>query len=121
MYNKRPEMFDKVHDLIRANDVSSYDEYRATLSKDNKLNEEYQSYMQMLIDNRDKYTIPQVSDEYLTQHHPKSLSDVTSDITNEAKLKDVKVTKNKSQFFNTFTLQGHIQEVRLKEKLRTGK
>ncbi|TKI80584.1 hypothetical protein FC699_34760, partial [Bacillus wiedmannii] len=32
--------------------------------------------------------------------------DVTSDITNEAKLKDVKVTKNKSQFFNTFTLQG---------------
>ena len=69
-----------------------------TLSKDNKLNEEYQSYMQMLIDNRDKYTIPQVSDEYLTQHDPKSLSDVTSDITNEAKLKDVKVTKNKSQF-----------------------
>ncbi|MGR5997476.1 hypothetical protein ACT7DF_18640 [Bacillus cereus] len=55
--------------------------------------------MQMLIDNRDKYTIPQVSDEYLTQHDPKSLSDVTSDITNEAKLKDVKVTKNKSQFF----------------------
>ena len=65
-----------------------YDAYRATLSKDNKLNEEYQSYMQMLIDNRDKYTIPQVSDEYLTQHDPKSLSDVTSDITNEAKLKD---------------------------------
>ncbi|MED2864820.1 collagenase ColA [Bacillus thuringiensis] len=106
MYNKRPEMFDKVHDLIRANDVSSYDAYRATLSKDNKLNEEYQSYMQMLIDNRDKYTIPQVSGEYLTQHDPKSLSDITSDITNEAKLKDVKVTKNKSQFFNTFTLQG---------------
>ncbi|MES1052541.1 collagenase [Bacillus thuringiensis] len=106
MYNKRPEMFDKVHDLIRANDVSSYDAYRATLSKDNKLNEEYQSYMQMLIDNRDKYTIPQVSDEYLAQHDPKPLSDVASDITNEAKLKNVKVTKNKSQFFNTFTLQG---------------
>ena len=50
MYNNRPEMFDKVHDLIRANDVSNYDAYRSTLSKDNKLNEEYQSYMQMLID-----------------------------------------------------------------------
>ncbi|PEA06988.1 collagenase [Bacillus cereus] len=106
MYNNRPEMFDKVHDLIRANDVSSYDAYRSTLSKDNKLNEEYQSYMQMLIDNRDKYTIPQVSDEYLAQHAPKPLSDVAADITNEAKLKDVKITKNKSQFFNTFTLQG---------------
>ncbi|MEN1938203.1 collagenase ColA [Paenibacillus sp. 102] len=106
MYNNRPDMFDKVHDLIRANDVPGYDTYRSTLSKDNKLNEDYQSYMQMLIDNREKYTIPQVSDDYLAQHAPKPLSDVTVDITNEAKLKDVKVTKNKSQFFNTFTLQG---------------
>ena len=39
-----------------------------TLSKDNKLNEEYQSYMQVLI-----IAISirfQVSDEYLTQHDP---------------------------------------------------
>ena len=106
MYNNRPEMFDKIHDLIRANDVSGYDAYRSALSKDNQLNQDYQSYMQMLIDNRDKYTIPQVSDDYLAQHAPKPLSDVTTDITNEAKLKNVKVTKNKSQFFNTFTLQG---------------
>ncbi|ETT86904.1 collagenase ColA [Bacillus mycoides] len=106
MYNNRPDMFDKVHDLIRTNDVPGYDAYRSTLSKDNKLNEEYQTYMQMLIDNRDKYTIPQVSDDYVAQHNPKPLSDVASDITNEAKLKNVKVTKNKSQFFNTFTLQG---------------
>ncbi|PEY36366.1 collagenase [Bacillus cereus] len=106
MYNNRPEMFDKVHDLIRANDVPGYDAYRSTLSKDNKLNEDYQSYVQMLIDNREKYTIPQVSDDYLAEHKPKALSDVAADITNEAKLKNVKVTKNKSQFFNTFTLQG---------------
>ncbi|AIK36479.1 collagenase family protein [Bacillus pseudomycoides] len=106
MYNNRPDMFDKVHDLIRANDVPGYDAYRSALSKDNKLNEDYQSYMQMLINNRDKYTIPQVSDDYLAGHKLKALSDVAADITNEAKLKNVKVTKNKSQFFNTFTLQG---------------
>ncbi|MGG3519644.1 collagenase [Bacillus pseudomycoides] len=106
MYNNRPDMFDKVHDLIRANDVPGYDVYRSALSKDNKLNEDYQSYMQMLINNRDKYTIPQVSDDYLARHKLKALSDVAADITNEAKLKNVKVTKNKSQFFNTFTLQG---------------
>ena len=106
MYNNRPDMFDKVHDLIRANDVPGYDVYRSALSKDNKLNEDYQSYMQMLINNRDKYTIPQVSDDYLAGHKLKALSDVAADITNEAKLKNVKVTKNKSQFFNTFTLQG---------------
>ncbi|MBD5800404.1 collagenase [Bacillus pseudomycoides] len=106
MYNNRPDMFDKVHDLIRANDVPGYDAYRSALSKDNKLNEDYQSYMQMLINNRDKYTIPQVSDDYLAGHKLKALSDIAADITNEAKLKNVKVTKNKSQFFNTFTLQG---------------
>ncbi|PHE85551.1 collagenase ColA [Bacillus pseudomycoides] len=106
MYNNRPDMFDKVHDLIRANDVPGYDAYRSALSKDNKLNEDYQSYMQMLINNRDKYTIPQVSDDYLAGHKLKALSEVAADITNEAKLKNVKVTKNKSQFFNTFTLQG---------------
>ncbi|MEY8348518.1 collagenase ColA [Bacillus cereus] len=106
MYNNRPDMFDKIHDLIRANDVPAYDAYRSALSKDSKLNEDYQSYMQMLIDNRDKYTIPQVSDDYLVEHKPKALSDVAADITSEAKLKNVDVTKNKSQFFNTFTLQG---------------
>ncbi|WP_144561509.1 collagenase ColA [Bacillus mycoides] len=106
MYNNRPEMFDKVHDLIRANDVTNYDAYRSALSKDSKLNEDYQSYMQMLVDNRDKYTIPQVADDYLAEHKPKALSEVTADITSEAKLKNVNVTKNKSQLFNTFTLQG---------------
>ncbi|PFR24941.1 collagenase [Bacillus cereus] len=106
MYNNRPEMFDKVHDLIRANDVTNYDAYRSALSKDSKLNEDYQSYMQMLVDNRDKYTIPQVADDYLAEHKLKALSEVTADITSEAKLKNVNVTKNKSQFFNTFTLQG---------------
>ncbi|MEH7463043.1 collagenase ColA [Bacillus thuringiensis] len=106
MYNNRPDMFDKVHDLIRANDISGYDAYRASLSKDSKLNEEYQAYMQRLIDNRDTYTIPQVSDDYVAEHKQKALSEVTTDITNEARLRNVQVTKNKSQFFNTFTLQG---------------
>ncbi|WP_257156230.1 hypothetical protein, partial [Bacillus cereus] len=43
---------------------------------------------------------------YVAQHNPKPLSDVAADVTNEAKLKNVKVTNNKSQFFNTSTLQG---------------
>ncbi|PFO84623.1 MULTISPECIES: collagenase ColA [Bacillus cereus group] len=106
MYNKRYDMFDKIHDLIRKNDVQGYDAYRSALSKDQGLNKEYQDYMQMLIDNREKYNVPLVSDDYLANHAPKPVSDIASDITAEARLKDVKVTKHKSQFFNTFTLQG---------------
>lgn len=56
-------MFDKVHDLIRKNDVTAYDAYRSALSKDANLNKEYQDYMQMLVDNREKYNVPLVSDD----------------------------------------------------------
>ena len=31
-------MFDKIHDLIRKNDVTAYDAYRSALSKDANLN-----------------------------------------------------------------------------------
>ena len=61
-------MFDKIHDLIRKNDVTAYDAYRSTLSKDANLNKEYQDYMQMLVDNREKYNVPLVSDDYLANH-----------------------------------------------------
>ena len=99
-------MFDKIHDLIRKNDVTAYDAYRSTLSKDANLNKEYQDYMQMLVDNREKYNVPLVSDDYLANHASKPVSDIAAEITAEAKLKNVSVKKNKSQFFNTFTLQG---------------
>jgi microbial collagenase len=106
MYNKRYDMFDKIHDLIRKNDVTAYDAYRSALSKDANLNKEYQDYMQMLVDNREKYNVPLVSDDYLATHAPKPVSDIAAEITAEAKLNNVSVKKNKSQFFNTFTLQG---------------
>lgn len=69
-------MFDKIHDLIRKNDVTAYDAYRSTLSKDANLNKEYQDYMQMLVDNREKYNVPLVSDDYLANHASKPVSDI---------------------------------------------
>ena len=46
LYTHQFETFDKIQDLIRANDVKNYDAYRENLSKDLKLNKEYQEYMQ---------------------------------------------------------------------------
>lgn len=62
--------------------------------------------MQMLVDNREKYNVPLVSNDYLATHAPKPVSDIAAEITAEAKLNNVSVKKNKSQFFHTFTLQG---------------
>ena len=113
-------MFDKIHDLIRKNDVTAYDAYRSALSKDANLNKEYQDYMQMLVDNREKYNVPLVSDDYLATHAPKPVSDIAAEITAEAKLSNVSVKKNKSQFFHTFTLQGTYTGTTAKENMKTG-
>jgi len=106
MYNHKFDTFDKVQDLIRANDVQGYDAYREALSKDEQLNKEYQTYMQQLIDNREKFTVPQVSDDYLVSHEQKALTEVKQEIADVANVKDAKITKHKSQFFNTFTVEG---------------
>ncbi|MGR5909004.1 collagenase [Bacillus paranthracis] len=61
LYNHQFETFDKLQDLIRANDVKNYDSYRESLSNNTQLNAEYQAYMQQLIDNQEKYNVPQVT------------------------------------------------------------
>ncbi|MED0987740.1 collagenase [Bacillus paramycoides] len=106
MYNHKFDTFDKIQDLIRANDVQGYDAYREALSKDAQLNKEYQTYMQQLIDNREKFNVPQVSDDYLVSHAQKALTEVKQEIADVANIKDAKITKHKSQFFNTFTVEG---------------
>ncbi|PEO41909.1 collagenase, partial [Bacillus pseudomycoides] len=106
LYTHQFETFDKIQDLIRANDVKGYDAYREALSKDPNLNKEYQDYMKQLIDNQDTYNTPQVSDDYLAEHAPKPLADVKKEIVDVAKIKDATMTKHKSQFFDTFTLEG---------------
>ncbi|PEG01016.1 collagenase [Bacillus cereus] len=106
LYNHHFETFDKIQDLIRANDVKNYDAYRESLSKDAQLNTEYQTYMQQLIDNQDKYNVPQVTNDYLIQHAPKPLAEVKKEIVDVTNIKDAKITKHESQFFNTFTMEG---------------
>ncbi|MGN7198314.1 collagenase, partial [Bacillus mycoides] len=106
MYNHKFDTFDKIQDLIRANDVQGYDAYREALSKDAQLNKEYQTYMQQLIDNQGKFNVPQVSDDYLVSHAQKALAEVKQEIVDVANVKDAKITKHKSQFFNTFTVEG---------------
>ncbi|MGE7887274.1 collagenase ColA [Bacillus cereus] len=106
LYNHQFDTFDKLQDLIRANDVRNYDAYRESLSQNTQLNAEYQTYMQQLIDNQEKYNVPQVTNDYLIQHAPKPLAEVKKEIVNVANIKDAKITKHESQFFNTFTVEG---------------
>ncbi|EJR92445.1 collagenase [Bacillus cereus] len=106
MYKNHFNILDKLDNLIQANDVSGYDTYRKTLSNDMILNQEYLAYMQQLIDNKNQYYTPMVSSDYVKSHESKPLQEISQEITEIAKLKDVKIKERHSQFFNTFTLQG---------------
>lgn len=46
--------------------------------------------MQHLIDNQDKYNVPEVADDYLAEHTPKSLTAVEKEITETLPMKDAK-------------------------------
>ncbi len=106
LYNNNLDLYNKLADSIKSDNVNQYDNYIKTMSNDKALNTEYQKHMQDLVDNRDTLTVPLVSDDYLVRHADKSESEIFSDITSVAKLKNVSTEKQKSPFFNTFTLRG---------------
>ncbi|WP_142414594.1 collagenase [Hathewaya massiliensis] len=112
MYAKDMPTFAKINKAILNNDVTSYDRYIKELANDSSKNQSYQAYMQSLVDNYNNLTVPLVSDDYLKDHGYKKDSEVYADITRAASLKDVKTSKENSQFFNTFTLRGtYVGEV----------
>ncbi|KIE46680.1 collagenase family protein [Clostridium argentinense CDC 2741] len=106
LYNNNLDLYNKLSDSIKSDNVRQYDSYINTMSNNNTLNTEYQNHMQYLVDNLDTLTVPLVSDDYLAKHPAKNESEIFSDITSVAKLKNVSTEKQQSPFFNTFTLRG---------------
>ncbi|WP_125154254.1 collagenase [Clostridium rectalis] len=109
MYNRQPEIFNNIVNYIKNNDVLAYDEYIKKLSENNIINNEYQKHMEDLINKYDSLNIPLVSDDYLNSHENINASQVFSNIKDISKLDNIKVQKEKSQFFNTFTLRGEYK------------
>ncbi|PGT56936.1 collagenase [Bacillus cereus] len=106
LYQQRWDLFSQLHDIIKNNQITKYDQYRETLSKNPALNTAYQNYMQMLIDHQKEYTTPTVSDEYLKRPEPKLLTDVQKEITQIIPLQNTNIIEQQSDFFHTFTLRG---------------
>lgn len=106
MYNNRLDIFNNLVDNIISNNVSGYDSYIETLSKNATVDQGYQTHMQNLVDKYDSLTVPLVSDDYLATHDAIDLNKVSSDIKNIVPLKNVNIAREKGEFFDTFTLTG---------------
>lgn len=106
MYNNRLDIFNNLVDNIISNNVSGYDSYIETLSKNATVDQGYQNHMQNLVDKYDSLTVPLVSDDYLATHEAIDLNKISSDIKNIVPLKNVNIVREKGEFFDTFTLTG---------------
>lgn len=106
MYNNNIEMFKKMTDYIKHNDVAGYKDYIASMSSDYNLNDKYQDYMDTLVQNLDSLDVPLVSDEYVNGHSAKDINEINNEIKEVSKIKDLSTKVEKSQFFTTYDMRG---------------
>lgn len=106
MYQQRWDLFHQLHQIIKNNQITQYDQFRETLSKNITFNTGYQNYMKMLIDHKNEYTTPAVSDAYLQQPEAKPLTDLQKEIAQVISLQNTQIVEQQSDFFQTFTLRG---------------
>ncbi|MBW6409647.1 collagenase [Clostridium weizhouense] len=105
MYNNNRPLFKNLVDSMKSNDVDNYDSIISSSSKDKNLDRQYQKHMDKLVNNYDNYKIPLVSDDYMKKCTNKSLDQIKKDIEKTMGLSNSEIVKEKSEYFNTYTLK----------------
>ncbi|MBU3132632.1 collagenase [Clostridium gasigenes] len=106
MYNKDLGKLNAIFEAVKSNDIAKYDELIKNYSSNSNLEESYQNYMNSLIKDYDKLTTPLVAADYAIKHKTKNSKEIYDDITNAARVTNVKTENKKSQFFDSFVLRG---------------
>jgi microbial collagenase len=106
--HKNYTTFEYLTDCIKRDDFNAYNNYINTLSSDYNFNEGYRLNMKKLSNQykNGELEIPLVSDIYLEQHEEKPINEIKSDIVSLVNLNNIKIEKNISDYFETFTLKG---------------
>ncbi|GAA0737268.1 collagenase [Clostridium oceanicum] len=105
MYNNNKKLFNDLVTTMKNNDVKGYESLIENTSKDFAINKDYQNHMQKLVDNYSNYNIPLVSDYYMKRYDNKTLNEIKSDIEKTIGLRNSEITKETSQYFDTYTLK----------------
>jgi len=105
MYNNNKKLFSDLVSTMKNNDVKGYENLIENASKDTNVNKNYQDHMQKLVDNYNNYTIPLVSDDYMKKYDNKDLNEIKSDVESTMNLTNSQITKESSQYFDTYTLK----------------
>ena len=103
---ENPEVYNKLTNYVRANDIRGFDNYVNTLKSNYQMDREYRESMDRMIKDYDNLDTPLVSDRYLAHHEEKDINEILSEIKTTTGLTDLKVDTQKSEHFNTFTIEG---------------
>nr|WP_240903724.1 collagenase [Chengkuizengella sediminis] len=104
IYNDHPDIFDNVKEYISNEDATGFDRYMDDLSRDPNLEAQYQNHVQDLVDDGGRVVL--VENDYLLNHSSRSLSTISSDITNEISLSNVVERTYTSDLLDTYTVEG---------------
>jgi microbial collagenase len=105
MYNKNKTLFKDLVTSMKNNDVKGYEAIIDRTGRDFAINKDYKDHMQKLVDNYDNYDIPLVSDDYMKKYENKSINEIQSDIEKNMGLKESKIKKESSDYFDTYILE----------------
>ncbi len=106
LYHEHYDIYYDIAEYIKVDDVKGYDEYIDKLKNNPKLNQEFQAYMNELVDSYKDLTVPLVSDDYLSNHKAKNQEEIFDEIVEISNIVDAKIETQKSDFFNTFIVKG---------------
>lgn len=129
MYEKHPEILQKLLKTIQSGDANKYNEFVEELRKDTVLRQEFADFMDDLKTKEEEFTDRTISEDYADNISAKNHKELYREIKKVAGLKDVKVIKHSSNAFNTFELrgrfvlgktQGEIQDRLLMEQVTNG-
>lgn len=106
LYNQRFEQYKSLYNAIQENDVVTYDLIRSEMMNDTALDQSYRDYMEYLIENKDDFGIPGVSEDYLLSHDSKSIHSIVEELSEHFDLQFEVSSISSSHYFDTFQLGG---------------
>lgn len=109
LYAEKPEVLNKVTQLIRENNCKEYDRYIKELSKDKALNKQFHEYLSKLKKDYINRDTGDYIEDYSLRHPAMRMDTVVKEIQKALPLKNISVEVLKSSFSNTFELKGEIE------------
>ena len=106
MYTRNIGQFLYINNIIKADDVTGYENYIQNLRSDNNTNSLYNQTIDDLIQNLGNLTAPFTSNDYLIRHSYLTVNQISNDIVSVLYLNNITTETRRSDNFETVLVRG---------------